>query len=171
MPIQPSATSAASFCTKSGRVGPTTPARPTYWQKFPGFEPKVDASFLEQFNKLAIHEGWTKKEKMRRRNEAIEEEFNYLQGTDIGKLERWQDLCCIVGIEDVPDTISKCKKVLSSGKVMVNLTNLIDHMRLGTPLIKFRNFGAFRSYTLKHRFPKSLAKKEGFINVLLRHVA
>ena len=90
---------------------PTPTAEPTFWHRFTRFEPKIDASFLEQFNRLAIHQNWTKKEKKRRRHEAIEEEFNYLQGTDTSKLARWQDLCCIVGIEDVPASIQQCKKV------------------------------------------------------------
>jgi hypothetical protein len=63
------------------------------------------------------------------------------------------------------------QKALASRKVMVNLVNLIDHMRLGTPLIKFKNFKAFREYTLKdHMYPKKRTKEQEFIRILLRHV-
>ncbi|KAF2636952.1 hypothetical protein P280DRAFT_459352 [Massarina eburnea CBS 473.64] len=169
-PKQLALASNTSSTSSQGPPVPTPPEEPAFWQRFPGFEPKIDSTFLEQFNRLSIHEGWNKKEKARRRHEAIVEEFNYLQGTDTSKLARWQDLCCIIGIEDVPTSIAKCKQVLGSRKVMINLTNLIDHMRLGTPLIKFKNFYAFRTYTNGHRFPKDVAKKDGFIRVFLRHV-
>jgi hypothetical protein len=61
-------------------------------------------------------------------------------------------------------------QALGARKVMINLVNLIDHRRRGVPLMKFANFGAFCAYTRKNTFPKSMAKKEGFIRALLRHV-
>ena len=55
---------------------------------------------------------------------------------------------------------------------MVNLVNLIDHLKNGTPLMKFKNFWEFQRYTLKpgHCMKRSRAKKNNFIRVLLREV-
>ncbi|KAF1960762.1 hypothetical protein CC80DRAFT_465055 [Byssothecium circinans] len=170
-------TSSASTSSRSASSTSSTHARTPspprgYFHGFAGYNPTPRIGFEEQFSRLAINQGWSKKEKKRRRPEAIEEEFNDLQTTDTNKLARWQALCVQVGIEEVPNSITKCKKALGSPKVMVNLTNLIDHMKLGTPLIKFKNFAEFRNYTLKpqNMFPRDRAKKEGFIKALLRHV-
>jgi hypothetical protein len=56
---------------------------------------------------------------------------------------------------------------------MVNLVNLVDHLKNGTPLKKFKSFWEFQRYTLKpgRCMSRTLAKKNAFVNVLLRHVA
>ena len=61
-------------------------------------------------------------------------------------------------------------QALGSPKVMVNLVNLIDHRRRGTPLLRFKSIDAFRAYTAQNIFPKKAAKKDGFLRALLRHV-
>lgn len=62
-----------------------------------------------------------------------------------------------------------CVQVLGSRKVLVNLVNLIDHRNMGVPVIRFKNYAAFREYTTDGRiFPKKKAKEEGFIKALLR---
>ncbi|KAF2684414.1 hypothetical protein K458DRAFT_417998 [Lentithecium fluviatile CBS 122367] len=156
--------------SSSGIRIPTSASEPSYFSRFTTFAPKADTNFLAQFNALAISQGWSKKEKAKRRVDAIQGEFEYLYGTDTTRLDKWQDLCREVGIEEVPGSITKCKKALGSRKVMVNLVNLIDHRRRGVPLHKFANYGAFCAYTMKHKFPREMAKKDGFIRALLRHV-
>jgi hypothetical protein len=89
----------------------TLPSEPSYFSQFPDFTPKVDANFTAQFKALAISQGWSNKEKSKYRVEAIQEEFDHLYGTDTSKLEKWQQLCREVGISDVPNSITKCKKV------------------------------------------------------------
>ncbi|KAK7183031.1 hypothetical protein DPSP01_006019 [Paraphaeosphaeria sporulosa] len=145
-----------------------------YFAQFEGFTPQVDAGFLNQFNKLAIHKNWSKREKARRRDEAIEAEFTHYFGTDYHDVAKWQELCGLVGLQaEGLSSITKCKKALSARKVMVNLVNLVDHLKNGTPLKKFKNFWEFQQYTLKpgRCMNRSLAKKNAFVNVLLRHVA
>ena len=95
---------------------PPTPStasasEPTYFSQFSTFTPDVDASFLTQFNALALNQGWTKKQKTRHRAEAIQTEFDHVYGTDTTKLETWQALCREVGVSVVPGSITKCKKV------------------------------------------------------------
>ncbi|KAL1598640.1 hypothetical protein SLS60_007780 [Paraconiothyrium brasiliense] len=165
--------------TRLWRPGTATPASEMvrgggYFAQFEGFTPQMNAGFLNQFNKLAIHENWSKREKARRRDEAVETEFAHYFGTDYHDVAKWQELCGLVGIEiDGLSSITKCKKALGSRKVMVNLVNLGDHLKNGTPLKKFKNFWDFQRYTLKpgRCMSRTLAKKNAFVSVLLRHVA
>ncbi|KAF9697058.1 hypothetical protein EKO04_004828 [Ascochyta lentis] len=134
-----------------------------------------DDDFNSLFKRLAIQEGISRKQLMKRRNQAIAAEMDAAYGTDVKKLEKWQELCRDVRIEPVPQSITQCKKALS--KVWVNLVNLIDHRRnRKVQLIVFTSYKQFYKYTVgdgdayDHIFPKKLAKKEGFIKALLRNL-
>ena len=60
-------------------------------------------------------------------------------------------------------------QALGSKDVLVNLVNLIDHRSIGVPVIRFENYRAFHTYTTNGRiYPLKEAKKDGFINALLR---
>ena len=60
-------------------------------------------------------------------------------------------------------------QILGNPKVLVNLVNLIDHRLIGVPVIRFRNYNEFWTYTKEGRiFPLHRAKEEGFIKALLR---
>ncbi|KAJ4291871.1 hypothetical protein N0V90_009767 [Kalmusia sp. IMI 367209] len=190
---QDAASAITSDATSLGTATPSSDTTGSYFDQFKNFERQVDAGFINQFNKLAIHEGWSKSEKARRRDEAVELEFAHLFGTDTKDLSKWHELCRIIGIDDQGLTsITKCKKVsmlkhlsawllsktnglqaLGSPKVRVNLVNLLDHLRNGTPLRTFKSFYEFQKYTLKpgRCMSRTLAKKDGFIRVFLRHVA
>ncbi|KZM27873.1 uncharacterized protein EKO05_0004897 [Ascochyta rabiei] len=129
--------------------------------------------FNSLFKRLAIQEGMSKTQRRKRRNQAIAAEMDAAYGTDVTKLEKWQELCRDVKIEPVPQSITQCKKALS--KVWINLVNLIDHRRnRNVQLIIFPGYKQFCKYTIgdgkayDHIFPKELAKKEGFIRALLR---
>ncbi|KAF2637600.1 hypothetical protein P280DRAFT_509788 [Massarina eburnea CBS 473.64] len=164
--------SSTSSKSTSADPRPLTPPEQSYFDNFYGFAPAPDAGFAEQFSRLAITQGWSKKHKKQRRQEAIKEELKNLLGTDTSKLEKWQKLCEYVGIGDAPRSITQCKKALGSRKVMVNLINLIDHIKTGVPLIKFKNFDHFCTYTLQpaNMIPRAWAKEEGFVKALLRCV-
>ena len=49
--------------------------------------------------------------KRQRRAEAYEVDFEILLGTDPKRLDNWQNLCKILNIEPVPQSITQCKKV------------------------------------------------------------
>ncbi|KAJ4322814.1 hypothetical protein N0V94_002195 [Neodidymelliopsis sp. IMI 364377] len=129
--------------------------------------------FNSMFNRLAVREGLSKSQRKKRRVEAIAGEIDALYGTDVTKLEKWQELCRDVEIEPIPQSITKCRQALS--KVYVNLVNLINHRRSrGVKLIVFANYRSFHAYTTGGKrfgdniFPKKKAKEEGFIKALLR---
>ncbi|KAL5407008.1 hypothetical protein PMIN06_001266 [Paraphaeosphaeria minitans] len=166
----------SSAVSTPGAATPASEASTTggYFVQFKDFTPQADAGFLNQFNKLAIHENWSKREKTRRRDDAIEAEFTHYFGTEYHDVAKWQELCGLVGLQaEGLSSITKCKKALASRKVMVNLVNLIDHLKNGTPLRKFKSFWEFQRYTLKpgRCMNRALAKKNAFVNVLLRQVA
>lgn len=56
---------------------------------------------------------------------------------------------------------------------MVNLFDLVDHLKNGTPLKKFKSFWAFQRYTLKpgRCMNREIVKKNAFVRVLLRTFA
>ncbi|KAF2109620.1 hypothetical protein BDV96DRAFT_691644 [Lophiotrema nucula] len=142
-----------------------------YWKQFIGFEPNPDANVPDEFDRLSLHEGWTSgsSEWRSQKGDAYEEEFEHWYGAEKDKLKTWQDLCREVGIDPAPETITQCRKALKG--VLVNLVNLIDHRRNGTPLLRFATYSAFRKYTSGgHIFPKDQAKRDGFVKALLKHL-
>jgi hypothetical protein len=81
-----------------------------YFAQF-GFEQDTNATFITNFKRLAITQGWSNKEAKSRRPEALEAEFDAHVGTDVTKLEGWQRMCKNCRIEPVPSSITQCKKV------------------------------------------------------------
>jgi hypothetical protein len=157
-----------------------------FWLQFIGFDPDPSSTFRSEFARLAVHQNWSGKTKRRWEVEALTAEIALHYGTCIDKLDRWQQLCEDVGIEDIPGSITQCKKAsfpntqlcCNSDKgqilrpVMVNLYNLIDHCRkLDINVQRFTSYAAFCRYTRRGRtFPKECAKQDGFIRVLLKKV-
>ena len=54
----------------------------------------------------------------------------------------------------------------------VNIVDLIDSRRAGTPVRRFATCAALRGYTVNtgRVFSKEVAKQEGFVKVLLREI-
>jgi hypothetical protein len=167
-----------------------------YFGRF-GFARRSDEDLSAAFKRLTLEQGWSKKNKKQKHREADywATQFEVYYGADATKLEKWQELCKDVGIEPIPPSIKKCKKVryknfhqylkYASGAcepkltsnlqalrgVHINLVNLLDHRaNRNIEVIKFRTFHEFRRYTRNHIFPKEAAKAEGFIKILLREV-
>jgi hypothetical protein len=67
------------------------------------------------FNRLAIREGLSKKQRKERRGLAIAGEIEGIYGKDGTKLENWQHLCRDVKIEPIPPSVTQCKKVRGVG--------------------------------------------------------
>ena len=85
-----------------------------YWTSFANFEPNAEASLIQDFNRLAVSQGWSKDERRKQRAECYNAEYaHYFHDDDWspeGKLAIWQRLCEIVGL--VPGkSITKCRKV------------------------------------------------------------
>ena len=97
----------------------------TYLTRFPNFQLDPTAPLLENFERLAVREGWNKKsKKYRKERKAFLAEgvlFGFLDafGKNAMSLQAWQSLCKTIGVpetkegEDPPllTSISECKKV------------------------------------------------------------
>lgn len=71
------------------------------------------AGLKSNFDRLAVQRKWGHRLKARRWSECQTTMFASLYGyeTEVSKLERWQDLCREVLINDPPNSISGCRKV------------------------------------------------------------
>jgi len=85
-----------------------------FWTEFePKFIRDPGATVNENFRRLAEQRAW-KIRGVRYRKEytrCMRDEFIELYGHDERRLEGWRSLCADVGIEEIPDSITQCKKV------------------------------------------------------------
>ncbi|PWY94549.1 hypothetical protein BO94DRAFT_563167 [Aspergillus sclerotioniger CBS 115572] len=138
---------------------------------FPTFHPNPSAPTKDEFTRLAQHMHWTPNSKKYQREWAAftGNEFHHHFGTQ-SKLENWQALCKELNLDGPIASMTQCRKALA--KVHVNLVDLIDSRRAGTPVHKFQNVRALRRYTRESGkvFPKEAAKREGGLRGLLRGI-
>ena len=100
------------------------PSTSEFWLQFQGFNPKPEAPFLKEFDRLAKQQDWNKNEKRRQRVAAFSAEISF-HWKNLTVLDSWQALCVEVGAavgDDVPPSIPKCRKV--SGLPVVFLDSL-----------------------------------------------
>ncbi|KAF7901024.1 hypothetical protein EAF00_003245 [Botryotinia globosa] len=86
------------------------------------------------------------------------------------ELANWQRLCVDVGLEEMPTSITKCRKAL--GKVWVNIFDFLDAKAEGKPVKRYSSERKLATYTLNTGkiYPKSKAKEGGPARVLLAHI-
>lgn len=163
-----------------------------YFSRFPTFQIAATAPAITEFNRLANQMNWSEGSKRYRREHSkfFASEFGIHFGTDATKLNTWQALCLELEIRNPIQSISQCRKVgyisylflflVSSkakyfkalAKVHVNLVDLIDSRRTGRKVKHFPSSKSLRKYTITTGkiFPKSAAKKDGFLKALLREI-
>jgi hypothetical protein len=87
-----------------------------FWASFsPAFTRNLQASYSKEFKRLAVHRGWKTGGPKYRKQWILccEEEFGAQYGRN-ERLEGLQALCGDVGIRNIPNTITLCKKVGSA---------------------------------------------------------
>ncbi|TEY58885.1 hypothetical protein BOTCAL_0197g00150 [Botryotinia calthae] len=86
------------------------------------------------------------------------------------QLANWQRLCVDVGMEEIPTSITKCRKAL--GKVWVNIYDFLDAKAEGKPVKRYSSERKLATYTLNSGkiYPKSKAKEGGPVRALLAHI-
>jgi hypothetical protein len=85
----------------------------TSWQaRFPSFNLNPQASLQEEFVGLATEQGWERNGKRYREEWRLylADQFGIHYGRDESQLEGWKALCAEVGVTNVPDSITGCKK-------------------------------------------------------------
>ncbi|RDW76552.1 uncharacterized protein DSM5745_06544 [Aspergillus mulundensis] len=144
-----------------------------FFSRFPGFTPNPSASIIDEFERLARHRGWSHNSRRRKHHsewiDFAEAEFDRCFGAET-KLESYQNLCQIlIPDEPAPPSITQCRKALK--RVYVNLIDLIDAVRMGTEVPRFRNIKALRANIKETErvFPRMAAKK-GVLKELLREI-
>ncbi|KAF2024029.1 hypothetical protein EK21DRAFT_104952 [Setomelanomma holmii] len=140
-----------------------------WFSQFDDFTYNPIETVQTNFTRLAKVRKWGAKLKSKRWVQCQTALFGSLYGTDTTKLEIWQELCRDVLIDEPPNSITKCKELLGSRQVLVNLVNLVEHRMSGEPVIRFSCYRAWREYTVQGRtYPRKAAKEDGFIKALLR---
>jgi hypothetical protein len=95
----------------------------SFFAEYSTFEYDPSAPVWTEFNRMCNVFGWDAEDyEMReaRRNfkSAIVQQFNGLYGTNIDDLNAWQELCHILDIEPVPESLEGCREV--SGRLVEN---------------------------------------------------
>jgi hypothetical protein len=105
--------SSENEATAARNILSTDPPIPTvspFWYQFPGFIPNASTTFRNEFKRLGDNQAWSTETKRQRKPEALTAEIAFHYGTNMTKLDRWQELCEDVGLEDIPTTITQCRK-------------------------------------------------------------
>ncbi|KAG2047347.1 hypothetical protein BDR06DRAFT_1013966 [Suillus hirtellus] len=104
--------------------------------------------------------------------DALVQEFNTRFGTDGNDISSWQNLCRVLRIDPVPDSIEACRQCVWD--THVNLVDLVDSARTGKPVKLFASLGELTAYTLQQKpkkfFPKENAYQGGLLKELLREI-
>lgn len=147
-----------------------------FFAQFASFSFNADQSANKNFDRLvrvikcspqdperrAVREGF---------KDALVQEFNERFGTDGNDLSNWQNLCRVLRIVPIPDSIEQCRQCVWD--THVNLVDLVDSARTGKPVKLFASLGELTAYTLrkpKKFFPKENAYQGGLLRELLREI-
>lgn len=89
----------------------------TFFAQYPTFTRPSTSGLVACFKALSISQKWTPKDKEDAKHNfgaAMVKEFNNRYGTNEKDLESWRNLCRVFGIgeDEIPKSITKCKKVL-----------------------------------------------------------
>ncbi|KAF8989172.1 hypothetical protein BDQ17DRAFT_1373496 [Cyathus striatus] len=105
----------------------------------------------KEFRKLRKAYHWKGRVLSRKRQqyrEAIVDQFNSAYGTDVHDLNAWRHICQIIGISPAVK------------HVHINLVDLVDTKRTGSPIKRFNSEVALSNYTMSTEkiFPKLEAR-------------
>ncbi|KAG0274485.1 hypothetical protein BGZ95_009726 [Linnemannia exigua] len=109
-----------------------------YFTNFPGFSLRKGEHMRNAFKRLAKSKGWSEKKRATEReifHRSVVQDLN----TRFIKLEHYQNLCKEL-FDDVPSTITQCKKLLTSK--YVNIWDIVEGRYR-----YFEEYKEFRSYT------------------------
>lgn len=88
-------------------------ADPEWFSSFQRFTYDSQSGVRSNFVRLAAQYGWDKETRKRQWIDCQTACFASLYGgdADTNKLEKWQQLCLEVGVEETPSSITGCKRV------------------------------------------------------------
>ncbi|KAM6502997.1 hypothetical protein JOM56_002974 [Amanita muscaria] len=149
-----------------------------FFAEYPDFEYNATAPVWKEFNRLTRYMGWNPRpgedpeygEARSAFAAALGQQFSTFYGSDVNDINAWQALCTALGVEPIPDSLGKCRKLVKS--THVNLVDFIDSRITGEPIRIFLTEKELRRYTQRtHKiFPKESAKESGVLKYLLRRI-
>ena len=81
-----------------------------YFDHFPDFRPNQKASLRKEVKRLGRREGWNSRRIREETARACADEFHHFFGKE-DKLAVWQLICSDLTTENIPSSITQCKKV------------------------------------------------------------
>jgi len=90
---------------------PASPSLNPAWYGWANFKPNPAATFKNDFQRLALIQGWSQEMKREQLIHLLSSEVTFHWDTDSDKLMQWKQLCKDMGIEDNLTTVTQCKKV------------------------------------------------------------
>jgi len=102
--------------------------------------------------------------------DALVQQFNEIYGTDVNNLTSWHNLCQIVRISPIPDTLKSCREAVKA--THVNIVDLIHTKVTGKPVTIFVSEAELSKYTKAKGkfFPRDNAYAGGLLRYLLRRI-
>ncbi|KAF8880357.1 hypothetical protein CPB84DRAFT_1632391, partial [Gymnopilus junonius] len=144
----------------------------SFFATYPSFIYNASAAPTSEFYRLCSFFGWSRGDANREDayksfRIALTKQFNTVYGTDAESLESWQLLCAKVGAHPVPNSLKKCREIITNTHV-----NLVDLVQPGGVVTKFATVDELSAYSRSEGkiFPKEDAYAGGLLKELLRHI-
>ncbi|THH29410.1 hypothetical protein EUX98_g4783 [Antrodiella citrinella] len=127
---------------------------------------------MQEFRRMTA--GWGQKRRQKQMwnlRDAIAEQFNAYYGVDVNSDRAWREICAVLQIYPVPESMTKRKKAVK--RLHVNIYDYIEAKRLGEPVKKFKSVGALAGYSYAEEkiFPLAHAKAGGLLKYLLKELS
>ncbi|KAF5861157.1 hypothetical protein ETB97_000531 [Aspergillus alliaceus] len=143
--------------------------------QYPGFAYSRDQPIHAEFYRMCDDFGWRKDEPERERawksfRIAVIQAFNSTVGSNANDLASWQRICHCLRIFPIPKGLRNAQQAVV--KTHVNLVDLLESIRAGSPVEAFSTLEDLRAYTIENGkyFPKEEAYEGGLLRFLLREI-
>ncbi|KAI0773916.1 hypothetical protein C8Q74DRAFT_1200735 [Fomes fomentarius] len=146
-----------------------------FFAEYPKFPFDSDASFIKEFYRMCDYFDWGRKSNQRedarnRMRHAMVLQFNTTFGTNAEDLITWQNLCDVISIRPIPETLHACRRAVVTSHI--NICDLLDAPFHKTPPTRFPSEVALSRYTQDTGkfFPRDDIAAGSLLQYLLRHI-
>lgn len=147
----------------------------TFFAQYPGFAYSREQQIHAEFYRMCDNFGWHKNEPERERAQelfriAVIQAFNSTVGSNANDLASWQRICRCLRISPIPNGLRNARQAVV--QTHVNLIDLLQSIRTGSPVETFSTLEDLRAYTIESGkyFPKEEAYEGGLLRFLLREI-
>ncbi|KAF8161658.1 hypothetical protein B0H34DRAFT_767235 [Crassisporium funariophilum] len=147
----------------------------SFFAQYPDFHYDASASTTSEFYRMCDSFGWDRGDEDRDNAHqefrvALTQQFNTNFGTDVEDLAAWQRLCGRLGISPIPETLKRCRAIVTN--THVNLVDLVDSSSGSGTVMIFPSEMALSMYTISNGrfFPKEEAYAGELLKYLLRNI-